>query len=71
MSESTVSHLLHGGYFLCQAGDHSEEPQVHQPICHLEVHHLQDLKEIIHADEALAVGRVLRPPFGVWRRPTL
>lgn len=38
-------HLLHGGYFLCQACNHSKQPQIHQSICHFEVHHLQDLKE--------------------------
>lgn len=43
-SASADSHLLHGGYFLCQTRNHSEEPQVHEPICHSEVHHLQDLR---------------------------
>lgn len=37
------AHLLHGGYLLSQAGDHGKEPQVHESICHPEVHHLQDL----------------------------
>lgn len=37
-------HLLHGGYFLRQARNHGKQPQVHQSICHPEVHHLQDLK---------------------------
>jgi len=44
-SVSAEGHLLHGGYFLCQARNHSKEPQVHQPICHSEVHHLQDLRQ--------------------------
>lgn len=42
-SVPAYGHLLHGGYFLCQTGNHSEEPQVYEPICHSEVRHLQDL----------------------------
>ncbi len=44
-SVSARGHLLHGGYFLRQTGDHSKEPQVYEPICHSEVDHLQDLKQ--------------------------
>ena len=41
---SADGHLLHGGYFLRQARNDGKEPQVHEPICHPEVHQLQDLK---------------------------
>lgn len=44
-SVPAYGHLLHGGYFLCQTGNHSKEPQIYEPICHSKVHHLQDLKQ--------------------------
>lgn len=41
-----LTHLLHTGDLLRQAGNDCKEPQVHQAVGHFKVHHLQDLTPI-------------------------